>query len=69
MYQINLVKYYFNWDIDSNEQADTVVKFTHSLSYAVISCIFSYNDIKSVIEDETLQECETKLIKQSTKLN
>lgn len=56
-------------NIKGNERADTAAKQAHSSSDALISSLFSYSDLKNIIEMNTLQQWEKEWNKMTTKLN
>lgn len=56
-------------NIDGNELADTAAKLAHSSPNSLSLPIFSLNDIKRVIENDTLLQCQKEWNEMSTKLN
>ena len=56
-------------NIDGNELADTAAKLAHSTPNSLSLPIFSLNDIKRIIENDTLLQCQKEWNEMSTKLN
>ncbi|KAF0771888.1 RNase H domain-containing protein [Aphis craccivora] len=56
-------------NINGNELADTAAKLAHSSPNSITLPIFSLNGIKSVIENNTLLQCQKEWNEMSTKLN
>jgi len=56
-------------NIDGNELADSASKLAHSTPNSITLPIFSLNDLKRVIENDTLLQCQKEWNEKSTKLN
>ena len=56
-------------NIDGNELADTAAKLAHTSPNSLSLPFFSLNDIKRVIEKDTLLHCQKEWNEMSTKLN
>ncbi|KAF0768066.1 RNase H domain-containing protein [Aphis craccivora] len=69
---INIISYAWipgHCNIDGNEQADTAGKLAHSSPNSLTLPLFTYNDVKRVIEKDTVLQCQKEWNEMSTKLN